>query len=130
MRKTSQHLNDEHMRLYEWIGAGSGVFLRLPAKSKRTHPWHASYAVLAVLTTLLILNGCDNTAPTGEAKAPVDQAARDAKAGAGPLYDELSTHPTPPETAAPTANEATEPAVEKSELPAENLQNRDQPLPA
>ena len=130
MRKTSQFLNDEHMRMYEWSGAGPGIALSLPAKSKRTHPWHASYAVLAVLTTLLILNGCDNKASTEMTKSRVDQATRDAKEGSGPLYDELGSHPVPPESAAPAANGAPEPAVEKSELPGEDPQFRDRPLPA
>jgi len=61
------HLNDEHMQLYEWSGAGTGMRHTLPTGSKRDHPWHASYGVLAALTTLLILNGCGRPAEqTGE----------------------------------------------------------------
>jgi len=63
MYKTTQHLNDEHMRLYEWCGAGAVMPLAIPAKSKRTHSWHASYDVLALMTSLLILNGCENKGP-------------------------------------------------------------------
>jgi len=65
MRKTMQHLDDEHMRLYEWSGAGTG--LTVPAKSKRTHSWHASYSVLAVMTSLLILSGFNSRSPAESA---------------------------------------------------------------
>ena len=125
MRKTSQHLNDEHMQLYEWSGAGSGTILDLPARSKRTHPWHASYAVLAVMTTVLILNGCDSKAATERASAKADQAAGAKKRKVGPLYDELSAQP-----AAPEANGAPAPAVEKPGAPGEGAQIPGQTLPA
>ena len=55
-----KHLNDEHMRLYEWSGAGTGAVFGMPAKSRRTHPWHASCAVLSVLASLLMLSGCNS----------------------------------------------------------------------
>jgi hypothetical protein len=61
MRKTTQHLDDEHMVLYEWSGAGT--FGHGPEKSKRTHPWHASYSVLAVMASLLILSGFNSKTP-------------------------------------------------------------------
>jgi len=72
MYQTMQHLNDEHMRLYEWTGAGAGTTLTdaIPEKSKRTHAWHASYSVLALLTSLLAMNGCNN-------KGPAEQATRE-----------------------------------------------------
>ena len=94
MRTHSPHLNDEHMRLYEWSCAGRA--LPLPERSKRTHPGHASYAVFAVLTTLLILSGCGSgvtAEPVGaqvvqepapdattasEAAAPVSETVPDA----------------------------------------------------
>lgn len=78
MRKTTQHLNDEHMVLYEWCGArtvGHG-----PAKSKRTHPWHASYSVLAVMTSLLILSGFSSRSPAEPASG---QGIGDIKMKAG-----------------------------------------------
>lgn len=71
MRTHPPHLNDEHMRLYEWSGAGTAH--PLPKRSKRTHPWHASYAVLAALTNLLILSGCDSDVTTEQAGARVVQ---------------------------------------------------------
>lgn len=77
MHKPTQHLNDEHMRLYEWSGAGMQI--AFPAKSKRTHPWHASYGVLALLTSLLALNACDNTGPTEQAGEQLDQAVKEMK---------------------------------------------------
>ena len=130
MRKTSQHLNDEHMRLYEWSGAGPGITLNLPARSKRSHPWHASNAVLAVMTTLLILNGCDSKASSAGAPYGVDQATPTAKGGKGPLYDELGAEPAQAEPVAPAASGTSEPAVEKSELPGDARQNRERTLPA
>ena len=73
MPSSIQYLNDEHMRLYKWSGAGTGAGCgAIPQKSKRTHSWHASYAVLAIMTTLLLLNGCDNKGPTEKAGAVVD----------------------------------------------------------
>lgn len=45
------------------------------ARSKRSHPWHASYSVLAVLTSMLILNGYENKGPAEQAGTPFDQAA-------------------------------------------------------
>jgi len=65
MRKTMQHLNDEHIMLYEWSGVGTVG--HGPAKSKRTHPWHASNSVLAVMTSLLILSGFNSRSPAGPA---------------------------------------------------------------
>ncbi|MDQ1314018.1 MAG: hypothetical protein QG662_127 [Pseudomonadota bacterium] len=66
MRNSSQHLDDEHMKLYEWSGAGTSVIFSMPPKSKRTHPWHASYAMLAVMASLMT--------PTGHSiKIPVKQ---------------------------------------------------------
>jgi len=85
MRTTTQHLNDEHMQLYEWNGAG--IASAIPARSKRTHPWHASYSVLALLTSLLILNGCDNAGTAKRAGEQVDQAAQTLKEGVEPLVD-------------------------------------------
>lgn len=86
--KNARHLDDEHMRFYEWSGA-SNVAL-LPAARKRRHPWHASYAVLALLTSLLIVQGCDNKGPAERAGEDVDRAMqdlRDKANGAGPAQD-------------------------------------------
>ncbi len=79
MKQTPKHLNDEHMRLYEWSGLGDGMGGPGPERSKRTHAWHASYSVLAVLTTLLILNGCDSQAAAEHASEQVGQAAQSAQ---------------------------------------------------
>lgn len=76
MYKSTQYLNDEHMRLYEWSGGGAGMHPAIAAKSKRTHSWHASYDVLALLTSLLILNGVDTKGPAKQAGAQVAQAVQ------------------------------------------------------
>lgn len=72
--KMNGHLDDEHMRLYEWNGAGGGTPRALPPRPTRSHPWQASSAVLALLTTLLILNACDNETPLQTADEQVEQA--------------------------------------------------------
>ncbi len=105
MHQTMQHLNDEHMRLYEWSGAGAGTMLSgaSPESTKRTHAWHASYGVLTLLTSLLALNGCDNTAPVEQASKQVDQAAREMqKEEARPAMSEGSPSADTAEQAAPT----------------------------
>jgi hypothetical protein len=104
MRKTMQHLDDEHMRLYEWSGTGGGI--TLPQKSKRGHPWHASYAVLAVLTSLLILNGCDNKRPAGSADEQVGQAAPATQDETNPKPDGAPPAPEAAQQAAPAEGSA------------------------
>lgn len=88
MYPTMKHLDDEHMRLYEWSGAGAGMVTRIPEKSQRTHAWHASYGVLALLTSLLALNGCDRKGPAEQAGEQVDQAMQGMKEEAGRTVDE------------------------------------------
>lgn len=102
MKTANKHLNDEHMQMYEWSGLGAVATGTLPAGSKRTHAWHASYGVLAVLTTLLILNGCDSQTAAEQASEQVGQAA---EGTADPrLFDDSA-----PEAAAPAPEVASEP---------------------
>ncbi len=75
MTPTLRHLDDEHMRFYEWSGTAGGAVL--PTARKRRHPWHASHAVLALLTSLLIMQGCDNKNPAERAGEDVDRALQD-----------------------------------------------------
>jgi hypothetical protein len=96
--KPTKHLNDEHMRLYEWSGLCAETAAAVPDRSKRTHAWHASYGVLAVLTSLLILSGCDQQTAAEHASEQVGQAAQEPPAE--PLYDKLTA---PADAAAPTA---------------------------
>jgi hypothetical protein len=109
MQKTMQHLDDEHMRLYEWSGTSAGI--PLPQRSKRSHPWHASYAVLAVLTSVLILNGCDGKSPATPASEQVGQAAP--AEGSAPPQEGAAGAPdaaqqaAPPEGSAPSQGGAT-----------------------
>jgi hypothetical protein len=100
MQTTQKYLSDEHMRLYEWNAAGNGTVI--PARSKRSRSWQASYAVLAVLTSLLILNGCNNKAA---AERDTNQAAMDAMDEPRPLYDESIAPLEPVEAAAPAAED-------------------------
>lgn len=82
MHTSSQYLDDEHMQLYKWSGAGTGCVV--PQQSRRTHSWHASSAVLALMTALLLLNGCDKMDSAEQADTPVDQTVQDMQEPAAP----------------------------------------------
>lgn len=122
MRNTTHHLNDEHMQLYEWSGAAGGIAFSLPARSKRTHPWHASYAVLAVLTSLLILNGCDKQGPAERAGEQVDQSVQDMKEEAKALFDDPADPPGPAQEAGKALDEAREQTGKKIEQMGKDVQ--------
>ena len=118
MSKTMPHLNDEHMQLYEW--SGTGIDRSIPARSKRSHPWRASYAVLGVLTSLLVLNGCDNQASAEQASEQVEQRMQDQ-----PLYDDAASQPMPEaEAGAPAADAAPAQPGETSEPLGEDQQTQ------
>ena len=124
MFKTTQHLNDEHMRLYEWSGAGAVVIEpAIPVRSKRTHSWHASYDVLALLTSLLILNGCDGKGPAEKAGEQVDQAVQEMKEETRAQNgDTPAASPGPAAEAGRTLDEAREQTGEKIEQLGEDIQ--------
>lgn len=87
MKKPAPHLADEHMSSYEW--RGGLVRFGPSAETRRPRRWHASHGVLALMTSLLILSGCDRQNPaetTGEAPAH----------DATPLYDETANPPGGP----------------------------------
>lgn len=109
MKHAMKYLNDEHMRLYEWSGLSTEMGSPRPVKSKRTHSWHASYSVLAVLTTLLILNGCDRQATAEQASDQVGQAVQEPPAQ--PLYDD-PTAQAPADAAAPATEGTGEPPAD------------------
>jgi len=95
MRKHIHH-PDEHMALYEWCGAGTaGTGFPAPAESKRSHPWHASYGVLTVLTSLLLMYGCDRQGPAGQASESSERSVQEMKEQAKPLYEEATDKPGP-----------------------------------
>lgn len=124
MIKTTRHLDDEHMQLYEWSGAGTGMALGLPHRSKRTHPWHASYAVLALLTSLLTLAGCESKGPAERAGEQVGQAAQDIKENAGASKDNVAPSPGPAEEAGRAGDQAPQQAGQKAEQAGEDLQKK------
>lgn len=94
-----QHLNDEHMRMYEWTGAGAGIAAGAVAKPR----WRASHGVLAVLTSLLILSGCDKQETAAVPGEQVEQSAADAQ----PAYNEAPTGSA--EAGAPTSDMGAQP---------------------
>jgi hypothetical protein len=121
MDPTMKHLDDEHMRLYEWSGAGAGTVTGIPEKSKRTHAWHASYGVLALLTSLLALNGCDRKGPTEQAGEQVGQAVRSMKEEAGAPTNDVTAKPGPADTAAPAPAATGDQGGEKPDSPASGM---------
>lgn len=95
MRKQTRH-PDEHMALYEWCGAGTGgTGFPTPAESKRSHPWHASYGVLTVLTSLLLMYGCDRQGPAGQAGESSERPVPEMKEQAKPVYEKATDKPGP-----------------------------------
>lgn len=118
MYQTPQHLNDEHMQLYEWSGAGAGTRLlgAAPRKSKRTHAWHASYGVLALLTSLLALNGCDSKGPVEQAGDQVDQAVKDMQTEDA-RSQQMNTPSASPEAAAPAQEAPSDGTQSGSDMP-------------
>jgi hypothetical protein len=122
MYPMKNHLDDEHMRLYEWSGAGPGTVAGIPEKPKRPHPWHASYGVLALLTSLLVLNGCDRKGPAEQAGEQVDQAIQGMKGEAGAPKDDAQAQPGPAEQAGRSVDEAREKAGQKIQQLGEDLQ--------
>lgn len=127
MHTPSQHLDDEHKQRYKWNGAGAGCVV--PLRSKRAHPWHASCAVLAVMTTMLLLNGCNNKGPAEQAGAQVDQAVQDMKEQVAPLnengeIDDGTTQAGPAQEAGRALDEAREKTGEKIEQMGEELQKQ------
>jgi hypothetical protein len=122
MSKTTPHLNDEHMQMYEWSGTGTGIAVSMPAKSRRAHPWQASCAVLGVLTSLMILNGCDNQGPAERAGEQVDRSVQEMKEKANALFDSPTANPGPAEEAGRTLDDAREQTGEKIEQIGEDMQ--------
>lgn len=115
MKQAMKYLNDEHMRLYEWSGLVTEMGSPRPVKSKRTHSWHASYGVLAVLTTLLIVSGCDKQATAEQASEQVGQAVQEPQEQ--PMVENPSAQ-LPAEGAAPAMEGAGEPTAESLSEPA------------
>lgn len=101
-----------------------------PLKSKRTHAWHASYAVLALMTSLLALSGC-NKEPAEQAGSEVDKAVQNMQesmpapsAGipeSNPVEDSVN-QAGPAQEAGQAIDEAREKAGQKIERMGEKLQ--------
>ena len=109
-----KHLNDEHMRLYEWSGAGSGTVFGMPEKSGRAHPWHAPCTTMAVLASLLMLNGCNSDTSSELTR---EQAALDAQGDEAPSSGAASAQPAPGEAAAPAAGGETGAIAQDAQQP-------------
>lgn len=120
MQPTAPHLADEHRNFYEWNGGTAR--LGLTAQTRRPGRWHASYGVLAVLTSLLVLNGCDRQGPAEAAGEKIDQSVEDARDRAADLYDQVAPQPEgPAEKAGEAIDDAREAAGEKMEDAGEAL---------
>ncbi|HQT01213.1 MAG: hypothetical protein B7Y26_02820 [Hydrogenophilales bacterium 16-64-46] len=120
MKPIAPHLADEHMNLYEWNG-GTAQF-GLPAETPRAARWHLPFGVLAVLTSLLVLNGCDRQGPAEAAGEKIDQTLEETRDQAADLYEEVSPQdPSPAERAGDAIDDAREAAGEKIEEAGEAL---------
>jgi hypothetical protein len=87
MRKTTLSLDDEHMTLYEWSGAGAGTILDFPTEqTNRTRSRRVTCSVLALVGSLLTLSGCNTP-------SPAEQAVGETNMKAGSLYEEATTKP-------------------------------------
>ena len=116
MRKTTQYLNDEHMQLYQWCGAGAGTICDIPAPSKRSTSRLTACGVLALMGSLLILSGCNTQNPAEQANG---QAAEETRMKAGSLYEE--------DTSKPASVQSPEAAGYAGETPAEQPAPADKP---
>lgn len=72
MQTCNEYLNDAGRPTSPQLTSASGA---AAPKSKRTHSWHASYAVLAVMTSVLLVSGCDK-GTTEQAATEADKAAQ------------------------------------------------------
>lgn len=122
MSKTTLYLNDEHVQLHEWSGSGTGSAFSTSAKSKRAHPWQASYAVLGLLTSLMILSGCDKEGPAERAGEQMDRSVQEMKTEANALFDEPTAKPGPAQEAGKVLDDARAQTGEKIEQVGEDMQ--------
>lgn len=74
--------NNTYLKRYPWRDAEAEP---VPQRTKRMHSWRASGAVLAILTTVLLLNGCEKKGAAEQAGAQVDEAARSMNDAADPI---------------------------------------------
>lgn len=120
MKPIAPHLADEHMNLYEWNG-GTAQFWQ-PAETRRAARWPRPLGVLAVLASLLVLNGCDRQGPAEAAGEKIDQAVKETREQAAEIYEEVSPQSEgPAERAGKALDEAREAAGEKIEEAGEAL---------
>lgn len=76
MPSSPPSLNAEHIKHYALHDVGSGTALQ---RSRHRHTWRVCCAALAILTTFLLLNGCEKKGVAEQAGAQVDEAARSNK---------------------------------------------------
>jgi hypothetical protein len=93
---------------------GSAPDGRFASGQVEAHPFLAGFLrVLAVLTSVLILNGCDKQGAAEQASEQIGKAAQEQ-----PLFDEAAPQPAPAEAAAPAAESMGEPAQPGTSEPA------------
>ncbi|OYY80103.1 MAG: hypothetical protein B7Y33_04265 [Hydrogenophilales bacterium 16-62-9] len=92
MRKTQNHLDDEHMRLYEWSGTGAAC--AVAAQYSRVPPRHAACGVLALMTSFLILGGCNSKSPA----AAISDRGDELNPKKESLYEAAKPKPAPEES--------------------------------
>lgn len=103
--------NTEHMKPYPLHDAGAETS---PQQSTRRHTWRICCAALAILTTFLLLSGCEKKGVAEQAGAQVDKAARDMNDPVDTINQLAPPQAGPVEEMGHTLNGAAEHPVEKT----------------
>lgn len=117
-------LNAEHMKPYPLHDAGAAPVLQ---RSRRMHTWRVCCVGLAILTTFLLLNGCDNKGAAEQAGAQVDEAARGMKDSVDTTNQVAPPQAGPVEGTGRSLDEPVEHPGEKIEPMGDALPNQQKP---
>lgn len=85
----------------------------------KRYPWRVCYAALAILATVLLLNGCENKGAAEQAGAQVDEAARGMKDTLDTTNPVAPPQARPVEEAGKYPDEQMDDALPKQQNPAQ-----------
>jgi len=102
MQTRNEYLNDAFQPSPLDFAGVPGAAHTAPQKSKRARTWHASYAVLAVMTSLLLVSGCDKKDTAEQAATPTDKTVQTAPENAPPPS---AGYPADPAMTGPAMND-------------------------
>lgn len=124
MPSSPPYLNAEPMKPYPLQDAGSESSLQ---RSERKHTWRNRCAALAILTTFLLLNGCEKKEVAEQAGAQVDEAARSMKDPVDAINQAAPPQAGPVDEMGRSPDEAVEYPGEKIEPMGDVLPNQQKP---